>query len=55
VTFHSPPFRASAVWAGVAALALGVAACGSSGRSSGTYSAGANTRGRGVNLALDGR
>jgi predicted lipoprotein with Yx(FWY)xxD motif len=40
MTFHSPSFRASAVLAGLAALALGVTACGSSGR---TYSAGTNT------------
>jgi predicted lipoprotein with Yx(FWY)xxD motif len=40
VTFHSPSFRSSTVLAGAAALALGVAACGSSG---GPYSAGANT------------
>jgi predicted lipoprotein with Yx(FWY)xxD motif len=40
VTFHSPLLRRSTVLAGAAALALGVAACGST---SGPYSAGANT------------
>jgi predicted lipoprotein with Yx(FWY)xxD motif len=43
VTIHPPSFRTSAVLAGVAALAVGVAACGSSGSSGGPYSAGANT------------
>lgn len=43
MTFHSPSFRRSTVLAGAAALALGVAGCGSSGCSGGPYSAGANT------------
>jgi predicted lipoprotein with Yx(FWY)xxD motif len=43
VTVHTPSFRTSAVLAGAAALALGLAACGSSGSSGGPYSAGANT------------
>jgi predicted lipoprotein with Yx(FWY)xxD motif len=43
VTSHTSSFRTSAVLAGVAAFALGLAACGSSGSSGGPYSAGPNT------------